>query len=291
MRKRGLRSLLAFGAALTSGMLLTGCVGAATTETGKSNSDLPPAVAASGKLRLGISPAFPPMEYRDEKANDVVGVDVDIAKALAEELGVELEVVEQPFDQLINSVATGRVDFVMSGISDTVERQKTVDFIDYFASQGRFFTLEERVGEFTKPESLCGKKVAVSKKTDYYQQVQDFDAQHCSGKGLPKVELLPTDSGSAARLQLEQRRADVAVQGAENLAFFEKSDPAKFEPVLEPLAAKPFGIVIKKGDQQMIDALFKGLTELVDNGTYKSILDKWGVSHGAMMPTVNGVKQ
>jgi polar amino acid transport system substrate-binding protein len=272
-------------------MLLTGCAGAATTDTGKSDSDLPAAVAASGKLRVGISPAFPPMEYRDEKTNQIVGVDVDIANALAQELGVELEVVEQPFDQLINSVATGRVDIVISGISDTVERQKTVDFVDYFASHGRFYTLQERASEFTKPEDLCGKKVAVSKKTDYYLQVQDYDARHCSGNGLPKVELLPTDSGSAARLQLEQRRADVAVQGAENLAFFEKSDPTKFEPVLDQLASKPFGVVIKKGDKQMADAVHKGLTALVEKGTYKSILDKWGVSHGAMTPTVNGVKE
>ncbi|MEV6230889.1 ABC transporter substrate-binding protein [Saccharopolyspora shandongensis] len=291
MLRKGTKAPRILTAALLAGLLGTaGCAGGSTNTGAPNASGLPDVVAQSGTIRIGMSPDLPPMEFRDEATGQVVGVDVEIANAMAQQLGVKAEFVEQPFDQLLNSVATGRVDIVMSGLSDTTERQKTVDFVDYFLSRAQFYSLQDRAAEFTSPESLCGKKLAVSKKTDYYLMVQKYDAETCGGKGRPAIELLPTDSGSAARLQLEQRRADVAVQSGENLAFFEKKDPAKFETVLEPLPGKPFGVVVKKGDQQMAAAVQKALTAVVDNGSYQAILDKWGLGYGATRPVVNGVK-
>lgn len=271
-------------------LLASACGGgdAATDDTSKSG--LPAAVAQSGTLRVGMSPDFPPMEYRDEKAKKLTGVDVELANALAKQLGVKAEFVEQSFDQLLNSVQTGRVDIVMSGLSDTVERQKTVDFIDYFGSEGRFYSLQGDAAKYTEPTDACGKTLAVSKKTDYYQQAQDFDKKYCSGAGKPEIRLLPTDSGSAARLQLEQGRVDIALQGAENLAYFEKKDPSKFETILDPLESKPFGIVMKKDDSKMSGAILKAMNALVKDGTYERILTKSGMEYAVITPALNGTK-
>ncbi|MEV0490019.1 ABC transporter substrate-binding protein [Streptomyces atratus] len=253
-------------------------------------SGLPAAVAQSGTLRVGMSPDFPPMEYLDEKTKKISGIDVQLAKALGKQLGVKVEFVQQSFDQLLNSVQTGRVDLVMSGLSDTAERQKTVDFIDYFGSQGRFYTRQKDAAKYKEAVDTCGKTLAVSKKTDYYQQAEDFSKKYCSGAGKPAITLLPTDSGSAARLQLEQGRVDIAVQGAENLAYFEKKDPSKFEAVLEPLESKPFGIVLKKGDSKMSDSVLKGMNALVKNGTYERILSEGGMKYAVITPALNGTK-
>ncbi len=294
-RSRSRRAVGAVGPlpALALGTVLiataTACVGASDTEgSADSESGLPAAVADSGTLRVGMSPDFPPMEYRDEETDEVIGVDIDLVNALAEELGVEAEIVEQPFDQLLNSVQTGRVDIVMSGLSDTVERQETVDFVDYFGSRGRIYTLQENAGRYAEPADTCGQTLAVSKKTDYFAQIQNYSQTNCVDQDRPAIDLLQTDSGSAARLQLEQGRADLAMQGQENLNFFEDQDPDQFETVLDPLESKPFGIVVKKGDEQMSGAILDGMNALVENGTYERILTEAGMEYAIITPALNG---
>ncbi|MFJ5955855.1 ABC transporter substrate-binding protein [Paenarthrobacter sp. NPDC092416] len=271
---------------------LTACVGGAettTTEAAAGTTGLPQTIKDAGKIRIGLSPDFPPMEFRDSDKK-LSGVDIDLQQKLGEVLGVEIEVVESPFDQLINSVQTGRVDLVMSGISDTAERQKTADFVDYFKSQGSLYTSGARAGEFTKQSDICGKKLAVSGKTDYFEQVKTLSKTVCTDNGLPELSILPTDSGAAARLQIEQGRVDLAAQGGENLAYFAKTEPGKYAAVLDPLPAKPFGVLMQKDNTQLANAVKDAFAKIIESGDYQKILDKWGVGYGAMTPEINGVK-
>lgn len=249
---------------------------------------LPESIKASGVLRIGTSPNFPPMEFIDDSGK-MAGADIELMGALGEALGVKVEIVESPFDQLINSVTTGRVDVVMSGMSDTVERQKTGDFVDYFKSQGRLYATGAKAGEFTKQSDMCGKTVAVSAKTDFFQQVTDLNESECVANGLPKMTVLGTDSGSSARLQLDQGRAELAAQSAENLAYFDKTEPGKYAVVLEPLPAKPVAAFLKKGDSELANAVLAGFEAIIENGEYQRILDEWGIGYGAMEPVINGV--
>lgn len=275
--------------AAAAALTLTGCVsGTASTGAAPTEGGLPAEIKASGTLRVGLSANFPPMEFKDAEGK-YTGADIEIQQKLGEVLGVKVEVVEAPFDQLINSAQTGRVDMVMSAMSDTLERQKTADFVDYFASQGRLYTNGARAGEFTKPEDACGKKLAVSGKTDYFEQVKKLNTTLCTDKGLAPIEIMSADSGPGARLQLDQGRADLAAQGGENLAYFEQTEPGKYAPVLEPLPAKPLGILVKKGNTQLVNAIQDGLNTMYESGDYKKILDKWGIGYGAMKPVVNGV--
>lgn len=270
---------------------LTACVGGdeSTTQAAAGTTGLPQAIKDAGKIRIGLSPDFPPMEFRDSDKK-LAGVDIELQAKLSEALGVQIEVVESPFDQLINSVQTGRVDLVMSGISDTLERQKTADFVDYFKSQGRLYTSGARAAEFKQQSDICGKKLAVSGKTDYFEQVKILSKTVCTDKGLPEIGILPTDSGAAARLQIEQGRVDLAVQGGENLAYFAKTEPGKYAAVLDALPAKPFGVLMKKGDTQLANAVKDAFDKIITSGEYQKVLDKWGVGYGAMTPEINGVK-
>jgi len=261
-----------------------------STEASGEKNGLPAAIAQSGVLRVGMSPDFPPMEYKDDQTDQTVGMDVDLVNAIAAKLGVKVERIESPFDQLLNSVATGRVDMVMSGISDTAERQKTVSFVDYFTSQGRFYTVSAKAGGYTEQTSVCGKSVAVSSKTDYYDQIGKLSETVCQGAGLPEIRRLGTDSGAAARLQIEQGRADLAVQGGENLAYLEKTEPGKYARVLDPLPGTPFGAVVAKDDMALAEAVKKAIEDLQADGEYKKILTTWGLDYGTMKPVINGVK-
>ncbi|MFJ8932230.1 ABC transporter substrate-binding protein [Streptomyces sp. NPDC102364] len=287
---RSLRVLTAVAACLAATAALTGCVSTSMPASAAGKGGLPPSITEDKELKVGLSPDFPPMEYRDEKTNRVVGVDVDLARALGHALGLKVTFQEQKFDQLMNSVTTSRVDMVMSGISDTVDRQETVDFVDYFDTVGRFYTLPGRADDFRDGGDVCGRKLAVSKTTDYYGQALDYNKRYCTGKGRPAIRVLPTDSGAAARLQLEQKRADVAIQGGENLAFFDRTEPGRFKAVLDPIPAKPFAAVVKKDDKPMARLVLKGFRQIRADGTYQRILKKAGMSYGATAPTFNRVE-
>lgn len=285
-------------AVAAAALALSGCVASQPTQsvapsggTGSVAPGLPPAVAQSGTIRIGTSPDFPPMGFKDPKdTSKTIGADIDLMNAIGAKLGVKVEIVESPFDQLLNSVATGRVDVVMSGISDTVDRQKSATFVDYFNSQGRFYTIAGKESAFTEADSICGKKVAVSSKTDFYDQIAVLSKEVCESKGKPAIERLGTDSGAAARLQIEQGRADLAVQAGENLAYLESTDPGKFKVVLAPLPGTPFGAVVKKDDMALANALLQAFKDIQASGEYEQILKKWGLQDGAMEPVINGTK-
>lgn len=269
---------------------LSACVSGSTDSPAADGSatGLPAVITASGVLRVGVSPDFPPMEYKSPDTQQTIGLDVELQDALGEALGIRIERVESPFDQLINSSRTGRVDIVMSGLSDTRARQETSDFVDYFLSRGRVYTTTAKAAEFTTSTSICGKTLAVSAKTDYFGQVKALGEAVCTAAGLAPLGILSTDSGAAARLQIEQGRADLAAQGAENLSYINTREPGKYQAVLDPLPASPFGIMCKKGGTQLLNAVLAGMQKVVASGRYQQILDKYGLSYGAMTPVING---
>jgi len=115
-----------------------------------------------GKLIVGTSADWPPFEYIDSKGN-VVGIDIEIAKRIAQELGVQLEVRDMKFAALIEALRNGQVDIVIADMTPTAERGKVVDFsIPYYFSKGNaVIVLKERAGSFKSVEDLYGKKVGV----------------------------------------------------------------------------------------------------------------------------------
>lgn len=283
------KALLMMGIAGVAALSLSACAENIANTGGDAQEEGDFSTIVDGTLTVGLSPDFPPMEYLD--GDQLIGADVDIMNEIASRMGYEVEFVHQKFDQLINSVRTDRVDLVISGMSDTVERQETLEFVDYFASQGRFYTLPESVEDYEEAEDACGASIAVSDKTDYFPALQQFSADVCEGNDLPAVNIVTADSGAAARLQLDQGRADLAIQGAENLAYFEETEPGKYEIVLPVLNEQPFGISVKKGNMDLAEALQETLQSMYDDGTLEDILAEYGVEHGLMEPVINGVTE
>jgi polar amino acid transport system substrate-binding protein len=259
-------------AALAAALLLvlTGCIPAADVDRSEKT-------VIPGTLIVGMSPDFPPMEYRDED-NELVGADVELVREAGRRMGMEVQFEEQKFDQ------------VFSGISDTPVRQKTVDFVDYYQSVGQFYTLPENAGRFREDTDICGQPVSVSTKTDYYTSLLDYNDEVCKANGLPEISIVATDSGAAARLQLDQGRAVAAVQGRENLAYFATTEPGKYEVVLSDLTALPFGAAVRKDNTQLSEAIRDAFQQMYDDGTMVRILDKYGIESGAREPEINGVK-
>jgi polar amino acid transport system substrate-binding protein len=253
------------------------------------NSLLPEEIKSAGEIKVGINGIYAPMEYKDPATDKLVGLDVDFANAVGELLGVKMVYDDQQFDQLINSVATGRDDMVLSGMSDTVERQKTLDFVDYFNSGTQAFTTKDLSGEITSLEDLSGRTLAVSASTDFYTTMEKWSKDNLEANGKPGIKMLGVDSEASARLQMKQGRAEASAISPEVLGWIEKETPGEFVPVGEMLAPAPYGIAFNKDNAQLRDAVQAALQKMIDDGSYQAILDQWNCGQAAVSEaTVNG---
>jgi len=252
---------------------------------------LPETIKAKGKIVVGINGIFPPMEFKEPGKDELIGFDVDLARAIGKALGVEVVFDDQKFDQLINSVNTGRVDMVISGLSDTAVRQETLDFIDYFHSGTQCYTTTALAAEIKDLESLSGKTLAVSAATDYFTTMQKWSKDNLESKGKPAITVLGVDSEATARLQIVQGRAQASAISPEVLGWIEKQNPGQFKAIGPVLNPDPYGICFKKDNTALRDAVFAALKQVFADGTYTAIITEWGLTPGAMPePLINGKK-
>ncbi len=249
--------------------------------------ELPEAIKKSGVLHLNINATFPPMDYKDPESGKIIGLDVDLADAVAAKLGLKIEWTDVAFAQLMPALATGRTDFIWSAISDLPARQETMDFIDYLKTGTQFFTL---VGSpYQKPEDLCGKKVGSVRSTQYPAQTQQWSAEHCEKAGLPAIIVVGGENAPDVRQQLKQGRIDGAAQGSETIPFISKQEGNAFKTLGTPITAVSYGIAFRKEDSAFRDAIADTLQGLIADGTYKKILEKWELAPiGVDTLTVNG---
>jgi polar amino acid transport system substrate-binding protein len=249
--------------------------------TGAHAQALPDAIAKSRTIKVAVNAIYPPMEYKDPDSGELVGFDIDLGNAIAKELGVKIDWQESAFEQLLPSLSTGRVDMILSGMSDVPGRRDTADFIDYLNSGAQFYILASRTGEIHQATDLCGKSVGTSRSTSFPGDTQAWSAKNCVGSKQP-ITVIGTEDTSAARLQLKQDRIAAGVQGSETLPYAMKLEPNTYQPVGEPFATSPEGIAFAKSNPKLRDAVIGAMNKLVANGTYASIVAKWGLQSSAV---------
>jgi polar amino acid transport system substrate-binding protein len=250
---------------------------------------LPDRIAQAKVIKVAVNAIYPPMEYKDPATGTLTGFDVDLGDALAKELGVKFEWQESAFEQLLPSLATGRADLILSGLSDRPERRETADFIDYLNSGAQFFVLAERAGEFKAPTDLCGKQVGSSRSTSFPKSIEEWSKANCEGAGKPAITVVGTEDTASARLQLKQRRLDAAVQGSETIPYAMTLEPNTYQPIGTPFTSLSQGIAFTKQDTVLRDAVLLALKKLMADGTYTQIIAKWHLeASAAHQITLNG---
>jgi len=181
---------------------------------------------------------------------------------------------------------------VLSGLSDTEVRRKTLDFIDYFNSGTQCFTTKAYAGTITDLNSLSGKTFAVSGATDYLTTMKKWSEDNLESKGKPAIKILAVDSAATARLQMIQGRAQASAVSPEVLGWLAKQNPGTFIPVGPVLNPDPYGICFSKNNAALRDAVYAALKTLFETGVYQEILAKWEISTGALsVPLINGEKR
>jgi len=250
---------------------------------------LPADIQAAGKVSIGTEALYPPFESFADDNKTIVGLDPDLANAVGQLLGVEVEFTHTAFDGLLTALDGGRFDLVAAAITDTREREQKYDFVDYFMTGQSIVVKKGNPEGIHGIAELCGKAVAVLKASTQEKLLGQFNENECAGNEI-KIDSFPSDKD--ALLQVQSGR-DVAsftqdAVGAYNSATIGGGN--QFEIAnSEALLPTPVGMVFDKKDTQLRDAFKAAIEELVANGTYDELLAKYQLSSGDIKEvTLNG---
>jgi len=234
--------------------------------------ELPPEIVKAGSIKVAIVPNYPPMEFRDPATSTLTGFDVDLGEALARKLGVKIAWQETSFDQMMPAITTGRVDAILSGMSDMASRHDAAAFVDYLRSGPRFFTQQSRAAEFRDPVALCGKNVGASRRTSFPKEIAAWSDARCGGN---PIKFIGTEGSADARTQLKQGRLDAAVQGGETLPYLMDLEPGAYVPIGDAFSLQFTGLALSVKEKALQQAVAEALDGLIADGSYRALLAKW----------------
>ncbi len=271
----------------TCAVLLGACVSFAHAQE---TVNVPAKVKEAGKLVVGTSPTYPPLEFKDPATLELKGLDIDLTEEIGKRLGVKIEWQEQSFDQLINSLDTGRISMGASGMTDIPTRREKTDFVDYFATGTQLFTTPDAGPDLKKAEDVCGKPVAVNRNGIFFIRLKEFNEAVCKAKGLADVNYVLVDKTADARLQLIQKRAVAAVQGVDAIRYLNEhegsADKGKFVLIDEPIAVDYAGFGFSKTETELRDAVAVVVDAMIADGTYSKIFAKWEMPYAEVKKTM-----
>ncbi len=241
---------------------------------------VPSALKSKGTMDVAADASYAPNEFIGPDGHTVVGMDADLSKALAAVMGLKANVVNATFDTIIPGLASGKYDMGASSFTDTREREKTVDFVDYFLAGTSFFTKASGGASITGLADLCGKSVSVESGTTEETDAKGQSAK-CKSGGKPAVNVLVFPTQSAANLALSSGRAQISMADSPVAAYQVKQSGGMFKLVGDTYGTAPYGLALPKSANSA-PAVLAALKVLEANGTYKSILTHWGVESGAL---------
>lgn len=292
----------AIGAFAAAALVLTGCVqntegggagspgASASAEVSVTKSDtaagmLPEAIASEGVLKVGTDATYAPNQYAGPDG-EPVGWEVELVEAVGTKLGLTVEWSKEGFDQIIPKVTGGTLDMGSSSFSDTVERQESVDFVDFYEAGLQYV---RGVDVDPLPESLCGLTIGAQATTtsdDYLMAASD----ECEANGEEPINLIKKDGQDEATNDVVLGNTDYMLADspiAQN-SVLQAEDKITLEG--DVFDAAPYGLVFAK-DTELTAAVQTAMQELMDEGTYEQILTNWGVQDGAVDEAViNGVQ-
>ena len=218
---------------------------------------------AEGKevLVMATNAEFPPYEYYE--GQEIVGIDAEIAAAVAEKLGCELKIEDMAFDSIIAAVASGKADFGLAGMTVTEERLESINFSDTYAHATQVVIVTEG-SAITGVADLDGKKVGVQLGTTgdiYAEDIADATIERYN-KGFEAVQAL--SQGKIDAVIIDNEPAKVFVAENEGLVLLD-----------EAFTEEDYAMAIAKENTELLEKVNKALAELKEDGTLQAIVDKY----------------
>ena len=187
---------------------------------------------------------------------------------------------ETSFDQMLAALQTGRVDAILSGMSDVATRHDAASFVDYLRTAPQFLIQQSRAGEFKDAAALCGRKVGASRRTLFPKNIAAWSEANCPADR--QIVFVGTDGSADARSQLKQGRIDAAVQGNETLPYVMDQEPGAFQTLGAPFGGSLNGIALPVKDTALQQAVAAALDAMIADGSYGKLLAKWKLTPNAL---------
>ncbi|WP_040212804.1 transporter substrate-binding domain-containing protein [Clostridium polynesiense] len=226
-------------------------------------------IKKSGKIVLGTSADFPPYEFHKEinGKDEIIGFDISIAKEIAKDLGVELEIKDMKFDGLLTALEASKVDFVMAGMNPDAERSKSVDFSKiYYEAEQTILVRAEDKEKYNGVESLTGKKIG-AQKTSVQEKIANEQIRDAQVKSLGKVTDLV--------MELKNKKVEAVVVEtvvAKSYAAANKDLAVadfKFDAGKDEIGS---AVAVKKGSKDLVEAVNKTLDRLISEKTIEKMV-------------------
>ena len=275
MKKISRRSFLAAAAVSAAALALTACGGSASTASSAAASSVAASSEAAstsaaelttveaGKLTMATNATFPPYEMTTD-AGTIEGIDVDTAQAIAEKLGLELQIDDMDFDAALLSVQQGKADIAMAGITVTDERMAVMSFSDSYATGIQSVIVPEG-SDIASVDDLAGKKIGTQRGTTGYLYCSDDfgeDAVVAYDSGLTAVQAL--NNGQVDAVVIDNEPAKAYVESNPGLKILDTS-----------YAEEDYAIGMNKSNTALLEAVNAALEELKADGTLQAIVDKY----------------
>ncbi len=274
--------LLLVGTLLVLTLLLAACGSTTTTTTTTTPGGAPtPDLKVPGVLTVGSDTTYPPQESIDTATNKAVGFDVDLITAIAKNMGLQANVVTTKFDTIIDDLNNKRFDVVISAVSVTPDRQKKVDFVPYFNAGESLLVQAGNPKNIKGLSDLCGQSVGVQTGTIEQADLQTA-SNACKTAGKPEIKMVVLQDQTAVIQLLANQRVVATYQDSPVTDYYNKQHPGQFAVGGSVINAGLEGIVIRKNDAPMFNAVKAAFDKLKADGTYKQLIDKWGLTNEAI---------
>ncbi|MEI3605351.1 transporter substrate-binding domain-containing protein [Pseudogracilibacillus sp. SE30717A] len=250
--------------------VLAACGGSSESDAGETESatdDGAEAEKTDGKVyTVATDNAYVPFEYLDEESGDLVGFDIDLITALAEEAGIEIEIETLEFAGIVAGLGSGKFDIGIAGMTITEERKENIDFTQPYYEAGLILAVtEENADEIQSIDDVDGKVVATRQGSTSQEYLEENT--EATPEAFPEIV--------EAYQNVLAGRADAVLYDLPNVQYYsEKEAGGKLKTVGEKLTGEDYGIGFPKGSE-LRDKIDDALTTIKENGTYDDIYEKW----------------
>ncbi len=219
---------------------------------------------------IGTEPYFPPFEYADENSSStIIGFDVDLINAIAEDQGFKVQWKDLEFDALIPALQSGQIDIIASGMTITAEREEAVDFSEPYINAGLALAVAADNEEIKSVDDLKGKVAAVQMGSTGSKEADKLKAEGKIG------EIIYLAHVNDIILNIQNGRADFTINDLPVTQAFMSQNPGVIKIVDDEITSDSYGFAVKSGNTELLTMLNQGLANVKEDGTYDQIMAKY----------------
>jgi cystine transport system substrate-binding protein len=228
--------------------------------------DLLQTVKARGTLKVAMEGTYPPFNYKDQKSGQLAGYDVDVARLLAERLGVKAEFVTTEWASILAGLASNKYDVIIAQVGINAKREQAFDFsMPYIYSSPMLIVRKDETANWTSLDQLKGKRLGAGQGSVYEMQA----------KAVSGIEVKSYPAASETLQDLAVGRIDAALNDSLMAAYLLKTARLPIKAGARVGATERMGIPFQKGNPQFKQALNQALAAAAADGSLKAISVKW----------------